>query len=156
MIRKKRTIITFTILLIIGLTAYFAKDKFSCFKINYQLQHSDDVEVVKTDSAQYFEQFKNKDGVKAFQMSLIEFGGQGCRPCMRMDTVLEKLSLQYGSKLNIHVVRLSDRANRKIAKYFDVQMIPTQLLMDKQGLEVFRHTGFLSKDDLQKEIDKYM
>jgi len=143
------------VLLLIAVAAYFAKEKLSCFKINYQLQHSD-IEVVQSDSAQYFEQFKNENGAQSFQLSLIEFGGQGCRPCMRMDTILEEITQIYGSKLNLQVIRLTDRENRKYAKYFGVQMVPSQVILNTKGEEVFRHTGFLAKEDLQAEIDKHL
>ena len=152
---QKRNIIILAILLVLLFAGYFAKDKISCVTINYQLQHSD-VAVVQSDSALYFEQFKNEEGQHEFELSLIEFGGQGCKPCMRMDTVLTEASQFYGSNLNLHIVRLTDRENRKIAKYFGVQMIPSQVILNKEGTEVFRHTGFLSKVELQAEINKHL
>jgi len=151
----KRNIIIVAILVLIAIAGYFAKDKLSCFKINYELQHSD-IEVLHSDSVLYFEQFKNTNGQHEFKLSMIEFGGQGCRPCMRMDTVLAEISQFYGSDLNLKIIRLTDRENRKIAKYFGVQMIPSQIILNAEGEEVFRHTGFLSKEDLQLEIDKYL
>ena len=75
---------------------------------------------------------------------------------MRMDTVLAEISQFYGSDLNLKIIRLTDRENRKIAKYFGVQMIPSQVILNTEGEEVFRHTGFLSKEDLQAEIDKHL
>jgi len=151
----KRAITLLAALLLIFIAAYFVKEKLSCFKINYQLQHSD-IEVVQSDSAQYFEQFKNEDETQGFQLSLIEFGGQGCRPCMRMDTILEEISQIYGPKLNLHVIRLTDRENRKYAKYLGVQMVPSQVILNTKGEEVFRHTGLLEKEVLQAEIDKHL
>lgn len=152
--RKRNTIIFLTLLLLVG-AGYLAKDKLSCFTINYQLQHSD-IEIVKSDSAQYYEQFKNLDGQHEYKLSLIEFGGQGCKPCMRMDTVLSDISNFYGSELNLQIIRLTNRENRKIAKYFDIKMIPVQVILNQQGIEVFRHIGFLSKEELQAEIDKHL
>lgn len=39
-------------------------------------------------------------------------------------------------------------------KYYGVAVIPTQLLLDKNGREYFMHTGFYSFDDMKKEIDE--
>lgn len=152
---NKRSITILSIIILLFIAGYFAKDKLSCFKINYELQHSD-IEVVQSDSELYFEQFKNLEGQHEFELSLIEFGGQGCRPCMRMDTILEEITQIYGPKLNLKVIRLTNRENRKYAKYFGVQMVPSQVLLNSKGEGVFRHTGFLDKEDLQAEIDKHL
>ncbi len=149
---KKPAIIVLLILLIIGL-AFFAKDKFRCFMTNYQLQHND-IKVVESDSAAYMKQFDNRTGKAEYQLSLIEFGGQGCKPCMRMDTVLHDIAQIYGYKLNLKIIRLTTRGNRKIARYFGIREIPVQVILNQEGKEVFRHTGFLSKEELQLKIKK--
>jgi thioredoxin 1 len=33
-------------------------------------------------------------------------------------------------------------------KYFGIAAIPTQVLLDQEGQEFFRHTGYLSYNDL--------
>ncbi|RLD66858.1 MAG: hypothetical protein DRI84_03855 [Bacteroidetes bacterium] len=152
MINKRRNILLLIIGLSLAIIAFLSKDKLSCFKINYQLQHSDIV-LVKTDSTQYFEQFKNTENLQKIKLSLFEFGGQGCKPCMRMDTVLTEIKSIYGDALNLKIVRVTSRENRKIAKYFGVRMIPVQVILNTDGEEVFRHIGFLSKEELQEEIE---
>ena len=45
---------------------------------------------------------------------------------------------------------------RTPAKKYDVEMIPTQIFFDADGKELFRHTGFFSKEDILakwKELD---
>ena len=47
------------------------------------------------------------------------------------------------------------RENRKYAKYFGANTIPTQIIMNKTGEDIFRHTGFLSREELEKMINKF-
>lgn len=35
-------------------------------------------------------------------------------------------------------------------KYFGVAAIPTQVLLDKEGKEFFRHSGYYSTEELDK------
>ena len=51
---------------------------------------------------------------------------------------------------------VTDREGRKIAKYFDLFAIPTQVLLDENGEELYRHTGFLSKEELMAVIDNHL
>ncbi len=38
-------------------------------------------------------------------------------------------------------------------KYFGIASIPTQILLNKEGKEFFRHSGFIEKNDL---IDHFL
>ncbi len=141
--------LTFLVLILL----FFGKEKLNCFVTNYHLRHNN-IEVTQNDSIRFFKQFKNTDNPAEFQLSLIELGGFGCKPCMQMDTVLLELKSIYGNKVKIETYRVTDKTGRKIAKYFGVNTIPTQIVLNKSGKEVFRHTGFLSKEEIEEEIGK--
>ena len=40
-------------------------------------------------------------------------------------------------------------------KYYGIAVIPTQVLLDKQGKEFFRHSGFISTGDLETHFRNY-
>ncbi len=142
-------LIVVTVIFFIGL--FFAKDKLNCFVTNYKLRNND-VEINKTDSVTFFEQFNNSSNTYLFKLSLIELGGYGCKPCMKMDTVLQKIKTIYKDEVNIKTFRVTTDKGKLIAKYFGVNTIPTQIIFDINGNEVYRHTGFLSKHDLETKI----
>ena len=152
---KKINILLIVIITIATLLLFFGKDKLNCAITNYKLRNSDIV-INQTDSAKFLAQFHNTNKSKYFELSLIEFGGYGCKPCMKMDTVLADLGKIYGEKLNIKIIRVTEKEGRKTAKYFLVNEIPTQIIIDKNGIEIFRHTGFLSKDELVKLLNKHI
>jgi len=131
------------------LVLFFAKDKLNCFVTNYHLRNNNIV-VSQSDSIRFFKQFNNSSNNNNFDLSLVELGGFGCKPCIRMDTVLMEIKNIYKERVNIKVYRVTDKENRKIAKYFGISAIPTQIIMDKNSKEVFRHTGFLSTEELNK------
>ncbi len=82
------------VLIIFSITVFgllfFAKDKLNCFVTNYHL-HNNDAMVTKSDSVLFFEQFDNSSFQYPLELSLIELGGAGCLPCMRMDMVLTEI-----------------------------------------------------------------
>jgi thioredoxin 1 len=152
---KKLNIVLIIIVVSVSLLLLLGKDKLNCAITNYKLRNSD-IEINQTDSAKFLAQFHNTDKSKDFELSLIEFGGYGCKPCMKMDTVLADLGKKYGEKLNIKIIRVTEKEGRKTAKYFSVNEIPTQIIIDRNGIEIFRHTGFLSKDELIKLINMHI
>ncbi|MFT7879747.1 MAG: thioredoxin family protein [Sulfurimonas sp.] len=40
------------------------------------------------------------------------------------------------------------KKEREVASRLNIMMIPTQIIYDKAGKEVYRHIGMLSKDEL--------
>ncbi|MGB6867501.1 MAG: thioredoxin family protein, partial [Candidatus Aminicenantaceae bacterium] len=40
----------------------------------------------------------------------------------------------------------------KYAKNYGIQIIPTQVFIDKKGEEIFRHVGFYPKEDIIKML----
>jgi thioredoxin 1 len=43
------------------------------------------------------------------------------------------------------------RENTELAEQYAVRMIPTQIFFDAEGKELFRHEGFISKEDILKK-----
>ncbi len=152
---KKLNIVLIVLFITLFLLLFFAKDKLSCVVTNYELRNNDII-VYQTDSAKFFMQFDNSENTKEFELSLIELGGEGCKPCIRMDTVLLELGQIYKSKVNIRTFRVTNEKGKTIAKYFGINTIPTQIIIDKNGVEIFRHTGFLSTDELDDLIKNYI
>ena len=42
--------------------------------------------------------------------------------------------------------------NQTLMKLYGIAAIPTQILLDKNGEEFFRHTGYISTSKLEEEI----
>lgn len=91
---------------------------------------------------------------KSYEYTFLEFGSVGCHSCRQMEDVMETIKQEYGSRVNVVFVNVSLKKNRDFVDYFGIATIPTQVLLDKNGKEFFRHSGFLSAEDLSKHFVK--
>jgi thioredoxin 1 len=87
-----------------------------------------------------------------YEITFLEFGSKGCSACKRMETVMEEIRSQYPKKVNVVFYDILLPKNQKLMKYFGIAAIPTQVLLNKNGEEFFRHTGFYSQDELSRKI----
>lgn len=82
--------------------------------------------------------------------TVIDLGARKCIPCKKMAPILESLSNEYRGKAGVLFVDVWE--NENLATKFRIQMIPTQIFFNAQGKEVKRHTGFMDKPEIMKEL----
>lgn len=76
----------------------------------------------------------------------LELGSVGCRPCEMMTPILEQLRKEYAGRLSVEFYDV--RVDPTPARQYGIRVIPTQIFLDAQGKEIFRHEGFFPKEDL--------
>ncbi|MCM8768367.1 MAG: thioredoxin family protein [Candidatus Omnitrophica bacterium] len=82
--------------------------------------------------------------------TLVDFGADGCLPCDMMSPILETIKTAYAGKLNVVFVHV--RQEPILSARYGIQSIPVQIFFDKNGQEVFRHTGFLAQPEIEKKL----
>jgi thioredoxin 1 len=82
--------------------------------------------------------------------TVIDLGARTCIPCKKMAPILEGMAAEYRGRASVLFIDV--RENNAAAERFRVQMIPTQIFFDAKGKEVKRHTGYIEKADLVKEL----
>jgi len=92
---------------------------------------------------------KARDSAKP---TLVDFGSKGCVPCDMLAPILETLREKYKGKANVVVILTGEEP--VLASRYGIQVIPLQIFYDKTGKEVFRHTGFIPQDDIEKQLSK--
>ena len=85
-------------------------------------------------------------------VTLVDLGSPQCLPCRLMMPVIEEVKEQYQGKAA--VVYLDVWENPGLASHYGIRAIPTQVFYDEKGREVFRHEGFLSKEQIQMVLSK--
>ena len=85
-----------------------------------------------------------------YKVTFIELGADRCIPCKAMQPVMHEIAQEY--KGTIQVVFYDVWKTPKYAKNYGIQMIPTQVFIDKNGEEIFRHVGFYPKEDIIKML----
>jgi thioredoxin 1 len=91
-----------------------------------------------------------------YQISYLEFGSTGCVACKKMESVMQEVKDTFPGKVKVVFLNVLKPENRKIMKFYGVAVIPSQILLNRDGQELFRHTGYYSFDDLRKELDEYL
>ena len=69
-----------------------------------------------------------------------------------MKPVLEELAKRHEGKVAVRIVDMRDPEGARLGEAHRVNLIPTQVLLDPEGKERFRHEGFLALDALEAEI----
>ncbi len=77
---------------------------------------------------------------------LVELDAVDCAPCKAMQSVLAGLQRECAGRLAIEVVDV--RAHRDIEAAYRVRFSPTQVFTDSSGAELFRHEGFMPREDI--------
>ncbi len=91
-----------------------------------------------------------KEALASGKPTLAEFGRGTCIPCKQMKPILESLAVQYKDRLNVPIVSVDEY--RDLTNYYKVMAIPTQIIFDSSGKEVFRHVGFWAKEDIIAQL----
>lgn len=82
--------------------------------------------------------------------SMVDFGATGCRPCDMMAPILADLKKKLEGKANVLFVHVQQ--DQILAGRYGVQSIPLQVFFDKDGKEVYRHTGFFAQAEIEKKL----
>ena len=93
-----------------------------------------------------------KQAISNGKPTLAEFGRGVCIPCKEMKPILEELSVEYKGDLNVVIVEVDD--NVDLTRQFGIMMIPTQIFLDSEGKEIFRHIGFYPKEEIIAQLEK--
>ena len=91
------------------------------------------------------EQNSKSDEIK---VTFVELGSVGCIPCDKMQPIMKEIAEEYKGQVKVifHDVRTPEGEPYK--KEFNIRAIPTQVFLDKEGNEYYRHLGFFAKDKL--------
>ncbi len=84
---------------------------------------------------------------------LVDLGADKCVACKAMAPILDDLREAYDGRLD--VVFIDVWKNRDAAREYGVQVIPTQIFYDPSGNELFRHQGFLSREDILGKWEEF-
>jgi thioredoxin 1 len=93
-----------------------------------------------------------KDMAKIPLPKLLDFGAGTCIPCKKMAPILQELSEEYKGRVAIKIIEVYQE--RELTRVNGIRLIPTQIFFDAKNQEVFRHVGFMDKDQIKKVFEK--
>lgn len=80
---------------------------------------------------------------------LIDFYADWCEPCKKMSPYLTKM--QENLKDKVVIVRLNADENKTLISEMKIDELPTLLLYKNKEIK-WRHSGFISEEDLKKQL----
>ena len=85
------------------------------------------------------------------EIKVLDFTGKWCSTCINLDRILESEVIpKYKSKVKF--VKIDIEENEELTKQYEILSVPTLILL-KDGKEIWRKSGSISKDDVTKELN---
>jgi len=83
---------------------------------------------------------------------LLDFGAGTCIPCKKMAPILQELAEGYKGRVVIKIIEVYKE--RELTRANGIRLIPTQIFFDAKNQEVFRHEGFMDKEQIKKVFQR--
>ena len=82
------------------------------------------------------------------KITFVELGSVNCIPCRQMQPVMKSIEEKFGEQ--VKVVFHDVWKDKAPAQKYGIQLIPTQVFLDENGKEFYRHEGFFAEDEIIK------
>lgn len=82
---------------------------------------------------------------------IVDFHALWCGPCKVQSPILKELATELGDR--VKVIKIDVDQNNAISSQYQIQSVPT-LIVFKNGQQVWRHSGVVSKADLYAVLVK--
>jgi len=92
------------------------------------------------------------DKKSELKVTFVELGSMNCIPCRMMKPVMEKVEKQYPGQVKVIFHDVWTPEGRTSGAKYAIKIIPTQVFLDKNGKEYFRHEGFFPFEDIEKVL----
>ena len=93
-----------------------------------------------------------KDLIYSSTPVLVDFYADWCQPCKTMASVL--LSVKKIQSDQIRIIKINVDKNKSTALKYSIQSIPT-LMIFKNGKQLWRQSGVISSNELNRIIDMF-
>ena len=78
--------------------------------------------------------------------TLLDLGSKSCVPCKMMAPILEELRSEYDGRMR--VIYYDVREKPQFAQIYRIRVIPTVIFISEHEEELYRHEGFISKENI--------
>jgi len=89
---------------------------------------------------------------KKYKVTFIELGSVRCIPCQKMVPIMESVEKNYGDQVKVVFYDVWTPEGQPYGQKYGIKLIPTQVFLDENGEEYFRHEGFFPEEELLKVL----
>jgi thioredoxin 1 len=90
---------------------------------------------------------QNNSNIK---VTFIELGSVNCIPCKMMQPVMKEIEQKYGKQVKVVFHDVWTKKGEPFASQYGIKAIPTQVFLDSNGKEYFRHLGYFPFEEVEK------
>ena len=94
------------------------------------------------------------DETKSVKVTFIELGSDTCVPCKMMQPVMDKLRENFPKDVEVVFYDVWTEEEQFYAREFGIRVIPTQIFLDENGEEYFRHEGFFPYEQVVEVLEQ--
>jgi thioredoxin 1 len=87
---------------------------------------------------------------KGIRVTFVELGSVKCIPCKMMQPVMKKIEETYSDSVKVVFYDVWTEKDKAKAGEYGINAIPTQVFLDSNGKEYFRHAGFFPFEEVEK------
>ncbi len=85
-------------------------------------------------------------------VTFVEIGAARCIPCKAMQPIMKEVAETYKGQVVVIFHDVWTQQGRLDAEKHNIRVIPTQVFLNKDGKEYFRHEGYFPKEELIKVL----
>ena len=85
-------------------------------------------------------------------VTFVEIGAARCIPCKAMQPIMKEVAEEYKGQVKVVFHDVWTSQGRIDAEKYGIRIIPTQVFLDRNGREYFRHEGYFPKHEVVKVI----
>lgn len=83
---------------------------------------------------------------------MLDVGSDFCKSCQEMVQIMSKLKKHFP---DAHLFYINLDKDKKRLKKLRIVAIPTQIIYDKNGFEVYRHLGSMTYEEVVQMLERY-
>jgi thioredoxin len=85
-------------------------------------------------------------------VTFVEIGAARCIPCKAMQPIMKAVAEEYKGQVKVLFYDVWTQQGKVDAEKYNIRIIPTQVFLDKNGKEYFRHEGYFPKEEVVKTV----
>ncbi len=94
----------------------------------------------------------NAEKTGEIKVTFVELGSHNCIPCRMMQPVMQEVGRKYPGQVKVVFHDVMTDSGRAEGFRYAIRVIPTQVFLDKNGKEYFRHEGFFPVEEIEKVL----
>lgn len=84
-------------------------------------------------------------------MKVLYFSATWCGPCKMFKPILQQVTLELGTFVNI----IDVDQNPDMVSKFKISSVPTLIIEDQTGTQSFRHSGIMTREQLFSTLSRF-